>query len=123
VVDDKSICASSFQKQPKGAIFFTGYLLKAVVNHPLTHSSATLGQWGRTKNTGKGESSAVSCAPSLAGARFSLSGFSVINGLNWGQLEILEETQDRLTDSGVRCVECLGGDAQLSLLLFSILIL
>jgi hypothetical protein len=50
----------------------------------------------------------------------------VITEPNWGWLGATgdsEKTQGRQTESGVRCVECSGGNAQPSLLFFSILIL
>jgi hypothetical protein len=47
-----------------------------------------------------------------------------LTGLNWGQLEIQKRHRiDRQTESGIRYVGRLGGDAQPSLLLFSVFIL
>jgi hypothetical protein len=66
--------------------------------------------------------------PPLLEQVFSLGPWLLLNltGFNWSRLEILEKVQDRQTDRkkiGVRHVVRLAGDAQPSLLLFSILIL
>jgi hypothetical protein len=64
--------------------------------------------------------------PSLVGGSFFSGSLLLLNltGLNWGRLEIQKRHRiDRQTESGVRCVGRSGGDAQPSLLLFSIFIL